>query len=387
MVGMKSKTKQEEQESWIRRYLKPYSWRATAVYFWLTAIAAIFGVYGTFLQVEQLFFDSVLNLLASVGFEPVRPTNVGAIFKVMWVLVITGLRPLELAGLAIYVLASPVWVPGRYLLNRYLTNYGTDPLKRTRPPIAPDQSFRPLAFCTLGFGAWFVLYGGASEPRMVLPGILLSGGILFLLAYRLFSRVRPTVVSSVGRFDWFVSITEYGLSQYPDIPTKEYGNRGELMGEVAILRLHLRLARRIALLLRGRRTQERLAMLVFGEYLISLVTVAAAAILFWALVISIAGTEPIPLTESLRHSTAYFLPAVEPPDSNAALPYWARIGPSATSWVLFVLYIGPAGSVLPERQRAAATELAVTYRTFRRYVVGFRRGIRARERLMAQFPQ
>ncbi len=128
-------------------------------------------------------------------------------------------------------------------------------------------------------------------------------------------------------------------------------------------------------------------MLVFAEYIISLIMVAASAVLFWALVISVAGPDSVPLFDSVRRSAAYFFPGIEPSSVGVRLPYWAIIGPAATGWILFVLYIGPAGSVLPERQRAASVEVTNAYRVFRHHIVVLGHAARRRERALEALPK
>lgn len=49
-------------------------------------------------------------------------------------------------------------------------------------------------------------------------------------------------------------------------------------------------------------------------------------------------------------------------------PIWTNVGPAATAWILFVLYISPASFVLPERQRATLNALSLVYKRYRKSV-------------------
>jgi hypothetical protein len=381
------------RKGWLHRYVKPYAWRFTGVYFWITALGAIFGFYDGVVNLERSLLDGLVVALRSIGFKPVNANYLDGVIRVLWVLIITAARPRDLLGLSLYVLTFPVWVFGLYLLKLFLRFYSQykpmEPLTRPESYTVQDRPFRPLALCTALLGAWFILYGGAAEWQQIVPGIILSGIILLLLALRLFSRVRPTVGDGVGRLGWLVRSLERGTTRFMNESEteEEHYHQGTVIGELAVLRFHRRLAFHVAMLLRGPRAQERITMLVFAEYIISLIMVAASAVLFWALVISVAGPDPVPLFDSVRRSAAYFFPGIEPSSVGVRLPYWAIIGPAATGWILFVLYIGPAGSVLPERQRAASVEVTNAYRVFRHHIVVLGHAARRRERALAALPK
>ena len=274
-----------------------------------------------------------------------------------------------------------------YIYYKASSKYGllVEPL--TSNSIEQGRSFRPLSISIILFVLWFVLYGGASQWQQYVLGILFSGLILVFLVLRLFSRVRP-IDNNTGRFDWIVRFVRRGNSAIPDelkyesAPEEGSSERGALIGHTVMLRFNRNIALRAAFLLRGPRARDRITTFVFLEYIFSLLIVAAAAILFWALIISVAGTEILPLADSFRRSAGYFLPGIQPPGVGVDLPYWASIGPAATSWILFVLYLAPAGSVLPHRQSAAQTELLNTYRTIRAHILKTSRMIRSRERIL-----
>lgn len=176
------------RKGWLRRYVKPYAWRFTGVYFWITALDAIFGFYDGVVNLERSLLDGLVAL-GSIGFEPVNANYLDGVIRVLWVLIITAARPRDLLGLSLYVLTFPVWVFGLYLLKlflRFYSQYKTmESLTQPESYTVQDRPFRPLALCTALLGAWFILYGGAAEWQQIVPGIILSGIILLLLALRL----------------------------------------------------------------------------------------------------------------------------------------------------------------------------------------------------------
>lgn len=89
-----------------------------------------------------------------------------------------------------------------------------------------------------------------------------------------------------------------------------------------------------------------------------------SAVLFWALAIKavVPSEQALPLTSALRVSASHFLPGIQD-RSSTLLPWWAEFGPALTSWVLFVVYIGPVGSALPLRQDAFLKRLIPAQRT------------------------
>jgi hypothetical protein len=198
---------------WIRTHLKRYAWRAMAGYLWLVALGAIFGFYGALSRLQEFLLGSLLITLTSIGFEPVNPDYLGIVFGVLWVLTITVFRPRELVGLFFYVLFFPFIALLFLILFLIRLFYRGAPIQGQRPQasLATEQPVRFFAICVVLLGAWVALYGGATDLRQVLPGIILSGIVFILLLFRLFSRVRPTSESRLVRFDWFTRFVERSM--------------------------------------------------------------------------------------------------------------------------------------------------------------------------------
>jgi hypothetical protein len=144
--------------------------------------------------------------------------------------------------------------------------------------------------------------------------------------------------------------------------------------------------RKATLLLRGESARTRISLLVLCEYVFSLILVGVSAIVFWAILIKAANPMSLSLSSCLRVSISYFLPGMKPPDLSGDLPLWAAIGPAATAWVLFVLYIGPAGSLLPERQKASIRSLVESYGYFRTLVLRLRADYKRMMKLKESLP-
>jgi hypothetical protein len=179
----------------------------------------------------------------------------------------------------------------------------------------------------------------------------------------------------VGHFDKELDPSEYSV--------------GNLDSEMKIIRFYRRILLRVARWGRSAKGKRRLYMLILAEYIVSLVVVTLAAIFFWALLISISASESVPLADALSLSTEGFFPPIGGTESTPDIPFWARIGPSATSFLLFVLYIGLASSLVRDRQRLASRELANTCNTLRTHAAmlrqssemraGLREGLAQRE--------
>jgi hypothetical protein len=376
---------------WLAWRAKPYSWRVTAAYFWVTAIAAVIGLGGTVAGTEDLLFKWLSAALAVVGFEPANQRYLEAVLKILWVLTITNFRLLGLLGLAAYILSIPVWLPATYFINRYLSASGSEPLTARNVRRSEDRPFdRPFPLVTafmILLAGWFVLYGGSSQWGQILPGIILSGLLLVSLSFQLFLRVRPVRIRNAGAFSKFTDVGERLLAQYPVVPTKQYQQADEIKGEMIIMRFFRRWSTRLAVVLRRPRTRDAAAALVFADYIGSLVIITVVAIVFWSLTISVAANEPIPLLPALQASIAYLIPGLGGQAPELPVPYWTRVGSAVTGWVLFVLYIGPAASVLPERQKVVLAELAIAQRRFRDIGSELSRGLRNRTRIAASMSE
>jgi hypothetical protein len=162
---------------------------------------------------------------------------------------------------------------------------------------------------------------------------------------------------------------------------KQYAQKSDLQIDSRIMHFQRRLFTRLALFIKSKRGKDIVSLAVLADYIMYLVMVAAAAVLFWGLTTKLVANR-VPLPLCLQFSISHFLPGIQPRIIDSAVPMWTSIGPAATAWILFVLYVGPAGSLLPEKQRAAIKVLSQDYSHYRRAVLTLGREDRKYELLV-----
>jgi hypothetical protein len=353
---------------------KAYGWRLTALYVWIKILFVFLGFYSALSQIESSIGGQIIGFLSSVGFAPVNTALLSTILKIGWVLAISGFKLFEAGGLFLYILTFPIWVPIVVLFKFFTRNQEKEPSKskptergllQTRR--SPSNLFAICASLLLG---WFLLYGNSNATRQLIPGVVLAGVFLTLLTYRMFLRVKPEkdVNVDVPPFGWLGKISVAAADAQRQRLKKEYKNKSEVQTDRKVVDFTRKVFVRITFLLRGQIAQKRISLYVLGEYLFSLIMVAASAILFWALLLKATYATSLSLFTCIHLSVAHFLPGLQPPQVAFALPVWASIAPAATAWVLFVLCIGPASSMIPERQRATIKGLTKIHDLYRKSV-------------------
>lgn len=361
---------------------KSYAWRLTAIYVWLKILFIFLGFYPDVTQLESKIGGGLISSLSSVGFAPVNTILLSTILKTGWILTITGFKLFEAAGLLIYIITFPLWVP-IVLLFKLLTK--NDDSNDSKPKavergLIPSKRSRGKLFAIVGslLLAWFLLYGSANASKPLIPGVILSAIFLALLTYRMFLRVKPEKEVNVDLppFGWLAKLAQAAVSMQQGRQKKEYKTKGDVEADRKIVDFTRRVFVRITFLLRGQIAQKRISLYVLGEYLFSFIMVAASAILFWALLLKAAYATSLSLLTCLHVSVSHFLPGLQAPQTAISLPVWTSIAPAATAWILFVLCIGPASSMIPERQRATVRGLSKIHDLYRKSV-----GTLAKERL------
>lgn len=316
----------------------------------------------------------LITFLSSVGFAPVNTTLLSTILKIGWVLTITGFKLFEGAGLLIYTITFPLWAPIVLGFKVFTKNEGSDAStpKATERGLIPTKKSPSRLFAIFGslLLSWFLLYGNANATRPLIPGVILTAIFLALLTYRMFLRVKPEKEVNVDLppFGWLGKISLAAASMQQQRSKKEYKTKSDVQADRKVIDFTRKVFVRITFLLRGQMAQKRMSLYVLGEYLFSLIMVAASAILFWALLLKATYATSLSLLTCLHLSVSHFLPGIQPPQTTIALPVWASIAPAATGWVLFVLCIGPASSMLPERQRATMRGLSKVHDLYRKSV-------------------
>jgi len=149
--------------------------------------------------------------------------------------------------------------------------------------------------------------------------------------------------------------------------------KSELVGSLFMYQKARFIWRNLALLMRGEQGRNRLYLLLLIDYVTSFLVLGTAAVLFWGIV---GRTVSVPTTSSLTAfihlSSSYLLPNIKSSISGSNLPLWVQMGSSITSFILFVLFVGAAASLLPYRYSAHADRLRRRYEINRKFALRFK---------------
>jgi len=361
---------------------KKVAWRVTGVCAWLWFISLfIFGA-SPVDSAESWLAYKFSAFLSAVGFAPVNGAALPFVLKAGWLLVITGFNPAQVAGLVTYIFLAPVWVPVWYFYREHFA----EALSR-REATESHSKWPALSFCTAGLVGWFMVYGEAASVGPISVGVVLSGLVLLLFIYRALQRTKPLTfleVSVLGGLERFTSIANGATENEKKKPVSKGSEAAVNVRTYGGLRTALI---QLAFWIHGKRGKDRVYMFVLVEYMLFLFMLAFAGILFWALAAKAASAPHYaPLSTFFYFSASHFLPGVSPPVIPWTLPLAMQVGPSLTAWVLFVVFVGPAASLVPIRQTAYGTRLAATYVIFRRSILSLSAYLRRMEKLKRSLP-
>jgi hypothetical protein len=344
---------------------KAWAWRASASYIWLAFIAILFGEYDRVHRMSNTGITLMIDVLARIGFSPTDPSYFALVLKVGWILAITGFSLIEIGGFLFYVLGFPlglvlVLVLGRVAKASLTAASGTS---ATGKAASKSRRVPLLSIAVVGLLGWFLLYGDASSLRVIAPGVIFAGLLFVVLFYRFFRRVRPIAeeeAALLGRLEvWGFSMLE-AAGKYTPSAKSDVAVYRWLFGWVR------RIYRRLAILVRGRRGRDRISIYVLLEYALSAILLGVTAVVFWGMVIKCAlAPRPVAMNDAVQIASSHFIPGLPSSSGVVRPPFWVSVGTGATAWVLFVIVLAPAGSVLPSRQAAHANRLARTYKVFR----------------------
>jgi hypothetical protein len=318
-----------------------------------------------------------------MGFAPVNGRALPVVLKVGWLLTITDFNPVQIVGFAIYVISAPFLVLFALLFRSEMA----EALAKNPAVTESRSNWSPLPLCTTAFIAWFIVYGEAASIRPVSVGVVLSGLVLLLFTYRALQRTKPVTMLDATILQNIERITAAAKGGEANEKKKPTSKRSEASVHLKIYGWLHDQAVLLTACIRGRQGRDRVYMFVLVEYMLFLLLLAIAAILFWALVAK-AATAPhyVPLETLFYFSASHFLPGISPPTLLSSLPLWVQAGPAATAWVLFVIFVGPAASIVPIRQTAYATRLAATYVICRRNVLSSSAYLRKMKKLKQTLP-
>jgi hypothetical protein len=355
--------------------LKKIAWRVTATGYWLWWIVSFFLGSELLHRFSSAMMVRLVGFLSSVGFTPTHSEYLPKILRFGWLLTIVGFNPIELLGLWIYVCIAPLTL----LLYSIFKDYGKDlrkaqtEKKGLRPPKVRRPAVTTFSLLLLG---WFVVYGEASSRRTLMAGAILSGFLFFSLASRTFQRVRPPMHTNPERSGIAEMVAMPLFTGATDAVTKAANAKAksDMLGSLFIYQKARFIWRNLALLMRGEAGRNRLYLLLLADYVISFLVLGTAAILFWAILDKTLSVPTTPSLSTFIHlSSSYLMPNIKSPLSGENLPLWAQMGSSITSFVLFVLFVGAAASLLPSRYSAYAERLKNRYHVNRKFALAFKK--------------
>jgi hypothetical protein len=351
--------------------LKKVIWRGTATVYWTWRIVRV--LFGAELM-NNLVSTIVVRFnafLSAVGFAPVHSEYLPRILQIGWLLALAGFKPLELLGLVIYIYIAPATFLGYWVFRDYAKDFSAPPtVKRgLRPPKVRRPALTTFSLLLLG---WFILYGEASARRPLIAGAVLSGLLFLILAGRAFQRVKPPTFpdgSEAASAGERVALSMLGSGADTLAKAANAKKKSELIGLVFINRKAWYVWTRLALLMRGQTARNRLYLLLLADYVVSLLVSGAASIFFWA----ISAKASVAPTAFVRVCSSYFLPNLKLASFTPNLPIWVEAGCAVTAFILFVLFVGAAASLLPLRYSAYTERLIRKYRIARKFALGFKR--------------
>lgn len=347
------------------------AWNLTAIYLWSTFIAALFGQYEHVKQLSDTAVRKISRGIEILGFSPSDPSYFKFILKAGWLLIITSFSPLQLLALFFFVLIYPFFAIGFVFMGRAAMRARRMHNKKTgaRRP----ARFPLIAVGSAGLLSWILLYADGTSSRTVIFGLAFAALLFLGLFYRFFRRVRP-----IGEDDAAIltKVERFGL-RILETASKYESGRPDAWAMRWLFAWINRIYRRLGILVRGRRGRDRISIYVLLEYALSALILAMSAVLFWALVIKYSIVpRSAPLSDCLRIAASHFIPGLSAAGIPVRPPFWISVCTGATAWLLFVVVLAPAGSVLPIRQAAHADRVARTYNTFRKITCLSKRFVR-----------
>jgi hypothetical protein len=361
------------------RTVKRLAWRLTALYLWLRfAIDGLFG--GAPLHsAEKIAVHRLTDYLSSVGFAPGNPDYMLPILRFGWVLAITGVNLWGFIGFWIYVLFF-IPIALFFLVFQEQVNLEQAP---NQEGLNKPQQRRLLLPSAIGLSlAWFLLYGTSTSTKPIAVGAFFAGIIFVSLAFRAFQRARPLTVKDIAFGSW---VERLGVSAVQDKQRLQATTKSAASVNLKFERFHKFLLVGFVYCFRGRRGRDRIAMYILLEYVVFLILLAGSAVLFWGLAIRVTAPT-LSVKQALVFSASHFLPGMAVQDVPTGLPLWTHLGPALTAWILFVLFVGPAASLLPARQGVYAGQIGDKCLVFRKLVMKIQERIRAISKLRDSLP-
>jgi len=271
-------------------------------------------------------------------------------------------------GFPLYVLFAPIGILG------YAIYHGRAKASQSKTDSqAPQRKkhFRMATGAVILILGWLVLYGDSTQRGPNIVGCLLAGVLFLTLVFRALGKTSRVGQRDVAAFtNWALRGLLFMANTINRLLQEYIKKKPQNEHSLSITGIFVYQYRWVRLVLRPPKGNDRIAMAMLGEYIVFLLMLGAASILFWALALKVAfvGTNPLTLGDALTISASHFLPVINRP-VPLSVPWWAEFGPAVTSWVLFVIYIGPVASALPVRQEDLAIHLVYPRRVLKSIVL------------------
>lgn len=343
---------------------KAYAWRLTCVWAWVHLLGFLTTGRDVLLPVERAAAGRIISALSEVGFAPANTSLLGPIFRIAWILTITEYSVLQFIGLAFYILIGPIIVVLALLFRKALGANSLNSATKQDHQV-PQKGVSAQVVVISALSAWFLLYGGSNGRMPILLGILVTGILLAMRVYAVLSYTQPakTKKSSADGF-WLRFVLTVAKNDAVKLKNSEFKTPLEAQVARNIEEFMRFFVARIVLFFRGSRGQRRAGLLVLLQYVGNFLLLGVLAILFWALVIKFSLLpETVTFQSAFQASAAHVLPGLAA--SSLTLPWGLTACISATAWIMFVVYAGPAASAFPALQATYISRMTTYFGTLR----------------------
>ncbi len=336
---------------------KQFTWRLTASWIWIWALAVVLGFRGQLHKLEDVLLLYLSTSLTNFGFAPSNPAVFFVCVKLLWLFTICGFSWVQVVGFFLYIPFLPIVFLVRILLRNRLEPYRKirdKSFKKSRKSgiPTPKRAWGFPLLCLLLL--WFVLYGQTSARyplflALVLTALLFCSRVGSALTFAL-----PTDKSPWAQIETMsASARKFVSDSSESFKTGQILDKWQLNLKVWTGFFLLRNLRLWSRWLHGKAARRRTALVVLLRFMLNLAALGAISILFWAIAIKFAlSPAHVSLSEVLLASASRAIPGIPDP-STLKVPATIQTLDSLTAWLVFVLYAGPVASLFPAFQEQA----------------------------------
>ena len=350
-------------------FVKQFVWRLTAGWFWLCAIAFVFGFGARLSMRENALFGQLYGSLVNLGFAPSNPRVFSICVKLLWLFTICGFSWAQIIGFFVYVLFLPLvflsWIVLRKRLEPY-SKIREESFKTSRKSgvVIDKRTWGFPLLCMLLL--WFVLYGQISSSYPLFLALVLTALLFCLRVSRALAFAVPGDTNNWARVERMRASSDKFIAQATENFKKgEFLEKWQLNMALWTGTFFLRTSRELSKWLHGKAARRRTALIVLLRFMLNLAALGGISILFWALAIKFVMVPAHPsLLDALSASASCAIPGIPVP-STIKVPAAIQTFDSLTAWLVFVLYAGPVASLFPDFQKQAIARSAANYAKLR----------------------